>query len=119
MLICEEVLYECVGIKNILFSYNVLRYAIQKKQSALLQCSPDTEYAPGQLQQDWETFRDIQEELPMGARVSSSFGRTPHKEFGVIDKDLSLVWIIRLFCLGSSGLECTVLLWCLVKFDQI
>ncbi len=33
MLICEEVLYECVGIENILFSYNVLHYAIQKKQA--------------------------------------------------------------------------------------
>ena len=31
--ICEEVLYECLGIENMLFSYNVLRYAIQKKQA--------------------------------------------------------------------------------------
>jgi hypothetical protein len=31
--ICEEVLYECLGIENMLFSYDVLRYANQKKQA--------------------------------------------------------------------------------------
>ena len=66
--ICEEVLYEYVGIENyILFSYDVLRYAIQKKQAH----SSDVLLAQSMHQGDHSKI----EELSETSKKSSQWAR--------------------------------------------